>query len=85
TEALASLQDAPGVTGRVSPAVVSEDGAALEGVVQLRPDLGDGLADALDRVRDAAGKVPGTEVGIAGPAASQADLSDAFAGIDGLL
>ncbi|MBT2415087.1 MMPL family transporter [Streptomyces sp. ISL-12] len=85
TEALASLADAPGVTGRVSPAVVSEDGEALEGVVQLRPDLGDGLAGALDRVRDAAGKVPGTQVGIAGPAASQADLSDAFAGIDGLL
>lgn len=29
--------------------------------------------------------MPGTSVGIAGPAATQADLSDAFAGIDGLL
>ncbi|WP_320781748.1 MMPL family transporter [Streptomyces sp. CRN 30] len=85
TEALASLTGTPGVTGEVSPAVLAEDGKALEGVVQLRPDLGDGLADALDRIRDAAGEVPGTEVGIAGPAASQADLSDAFAGIDGLL
>ncbi|GAA4799243.1 MMPL family transporter [Streptomyces ziwulingensis] len=85
TEALASLSDAPGVAGRVSPAVLSEDGEALQGVVQLRPDLGDGLAGALDRIRAAAEQVPGTEVGIAGPAASQADLSDAFAGIDGLL
>jgi RND superfamily putative drug exporter len=85
TEALASLRGAPGVAGEVSPAVVSEDGKALQGVVPLRPGLGDGLADALDRIRDTAAKVPGTQVGIAGPAASQADLSDAFAGIDGLL
>ncbi|MGP2442781.1 MMPL family transporter, partial [Streptomyces sp. JW3] len=83
--ALASLKGAPGVTGQVSPAVVSKDGKALEGVVQLRPDLGDELAAALDRIRDAAGQVPGTEAGVAGPAAGQADLSDAFAGIDGLL
>ncbi|WP_086741913.1 MMPL family transporter [Streptomyces glaucescens] len=54
--ALAALADAPGVAGRTSPVLPSEDGQALQGVVQL-----------------------------AGPAASQADLSDAFAGIDGLL
>ena len=51
----------------------------------LRPDLGDGLPAALDRVREAAEGVPGTTVRLAGPAAGQADLSDAFAGIDGLL
>src|SRR5690606_23015800 len=39
----------------------------------------------LDDVREAVGDVPGTRAQIAGPAASQADLSDAFAGIDGLL
>ena len=37
---------------------------------------------AIDR---AASAVPGTSVRLAGPAATQADLSDAFAGIDGLL
>lgn len=68
----------------MSPAVPSEDGKALEAVVPLRPDLGDGLADMLDRIRSAAGRVPGTTVQLAGPAATQADLSDAF-GIDGLL
>ncbi|MFJ9738301.1 MMPL family transporter [Streptomyces sp. NPDC101166] len=83
--ALASLADAPGVTGRASPALLSQDGKAVQGVVPLRPDLGDGLAPALDRVRAAAERVPGTTVHLAGPAATQADLSDAFAGIDGLL
>ncbi|MER5718018.1 MMPL family transporter [Streptomyces sp. NPDC002132] len=83
--ALASLADAPGVAGRASPALLSQDGKALQGVVPLRPDLGDALAPALDRVRAAAERVPGTTVHLAGPAATQADLSDAFAGIDGLL
>ncbi|KOG43732.1 MMPL family transporter [Streptomyces resistomycificus] len=83
--ALASLGGTPGVVGEVSPALLSRDGAALQGVVQLRPDLGDRLPDALDRIRSAAEAVPGTTVRLAGPAASQADLSDAFAGIDGLL
>ncbi|MEV6612503.1 MMPL family transporter [Streptomyces sp. NPDC051051] len=84
-QALASLADAPGVAGRVSPALLSEDGKALEGVVPLRPDLGEELAPALERIRAAAERVPGTTVRLAGPAATQADLSDAFAGIDGLL
>lgn len=85
TAALASLKDGPGVTGQVSPALPSEDRQALEGVVQLRPDLGDELPDAIEHIRSAAEGVPGTVVGLAGPAASQADLSEAFAGIDGLL
>ncbi|MEV7069798.1 MMPL family transporter [Streptomyces sp. NPDC093990] len=83
--ALTSLADAPGVAGEVSPAIPSDDGKALEGVVPLRPDLGDTLPDALERIRSAAERVPGTTVRLAGPAATQADLSDAFAGIDGLL
>ncbi|MFG2923037.1 MMPL family transporter [Streptomyces sp. NPDC048305] len=85
TAALTSAQDGPGVTGKVSPALPSKDGEALEGVVQLRPDLGEELPDSLAHIREAAEKVPGTVVQLAGPAASQADLSDAFAGIDGLL
>ncbi|WP_239934386.1 MMPL family transporter [Streptomyces sp. CBG31] len=84
TRALASLADAGFTAGRPSPALASEDGKALEGVVPLRTDL-DELQPVLDEIKEAAGKVPGTEAVIAGPAASQADLSDAFAGIDGLL
>ncbi|MFH9553399.1 MMPL family transporter [Streptomyces sp. NPDC017435] len=83
--ALVSLADDEGVSGEVSPALLSDDGKAIEGVVPLRPDLGDRLAPTLDRIRAAAERVPGTTVRLAGPAASQADLSDAFAGIDGLL
>ncbi|MBT2878373.1 MMPL family transporter [Streptomyces albidoflavus] len=84
TRILASLADAGFTAGRPSPALASEDGEALEGVVPLRTDL-DELQPVLDEIKEAAGKVPGTEAVIAGPAASQADLSDAFAGIDGLL
>ncbi|GGW44860.1 putative membrane protein [Streptomyces lucensis JCM 4490] len=85
-KALASLAGDPALAGRAaSPPVVSDDERALQAVVPLRPDLGDRLPAALDRVREAAGQVPGTTVLLAGPAASQADLSDAFAGIDGLL
>jgi RND superfamily putative drug exporter len=85
TRALATLTDAPGLAGRTSPAVLSSDKEALQGVVPLRPDLGDSLSPTLDRVREAAERVPGTTVRLAGPAATQADLSDAFSGIDGLL
>ncbi|SFM61145.1 putative drug exporter of the RND superfamily [Streptomyces sp. cf124] len=82
---LASLADTPGVAGPVSPAFLSKDGDALQGVVPLRTDLGDALPDTLDRIRATAERLPGTTVQLAGPAASQADLADAFAGIDGLL
>ncbi|WP_369216137.1 MMPL family transporter [Streptomyces flavofungini] len=85
SRALRSLDGSPGTTGRASPALAAKDGRALQGIVQLRPDLGDGLPDVLDRIDEAAAKVPGTTAQLAGPAASQADLSDAFAGIDGIL
>lgn len=85
TRALESLDGAEGVAGRPSPALASEDGLALQGIVQLRPDLGEELPAVLERIEQAGGSVQGTSVQVAGPAASQADLSDAFAGIDGLL
>ncbi|MFF8553642.1 MMPL family transporter [Streptomyces sp. NPDC015501] len=85
TDALASLAGSEGVVGRPSPALPSEDGRALQGIVQLSPDLGDELPTVLERVEKAGASVSGTTVRLAGPAASQADLSDAFAGIDGLL
>ena len=84
TRALAGLRGDDAVT-TVSSALPSRDGEALRGVVGLPPDLGDELGAAVERVRDAARHVPGTDIGVAGPAASQADLSDAFAGIDGML
>ncbi|MFE6770576.1 MMPL family transporter [Streptomyces fimicarius] len=85
TGALASLAGGEGVVGTPSPALPSEDGLALQGIVQLSPDLGDELPKVLEEVDRAGASVSGTTVRLAGPAASQADLSDAFAGIDGLL
>ncbi|MFI8825728.1 MMPL family transporter [Streptomyces sp. NPDC053431] len=85
TRALSTLRGVEGVVGAPSPAFPSEDGEALRGVVPLRPDLGDDLPAALDRVEAAASTVPGTVAWLGGPAATQADLKDAFAGIDGLL
>ncbi|MBX9365620.1 MMPL family transporter [Streptomyces sp. WAC04114] len=85
TRAVAALAGKPGVVGRPSPALLSDDREAIQAVVQLEPDLGDELPTVLDAVREAARAVPDTTARIAGPAASQADLSDAFAGIDGLL
>ncbi|MCP9956703.1 MMPL family transporter [Streptomyces sudanensis] len=83
---LASLGGTPGVVGAASPALPSEDGEAWQGVLRLTPGLDDGrLPDVLDRVRAAAEEVPGTRAWLAGPAATQADLGEAFAGIDGLL
>ncbi|MFF0584586.1 MMPL family transporter [Streptomyces sp. NPDC003781] len=85
TRSVASLAGEPGVVGRASPVLPSGDGEALQAVVQVEPDLGDALPDVLARIADAAERVPGTRAQLAGPAASQADLSDAFSGIDGLL
>ncbi|MER7109725.1 MMPL family transporter [Streptomyces sp. NPDC000229] len=86
TRAVAGLAGEPGISAAPSPAVVSRDGEAMQAVVPLAPDLGEGLPAVLDEVRQAAQRVPGAaSVSIAGPAAAQADLSDAFAGIDGLL
>lgn len=85
TGALASLAGSDGVVGAPSPALPSKDGLALQGIVQLSPGLGDELPTVLESIDEAGASVPGTTVQLAGPAASQADLSDAFAGIDGLL
>lgn len=85
TAAVGALAGDAGVVGRPSPAVVSEDGKAMQAVVQLESDLGDELPPVLDEVHRAADTVPGATARIAGPAATQADLSDAFSGVDGLL
>ncbi|WP_326631413.1 efflux RND transporter permease subunit [Nonomuraea fuscirosea] len=85
TRALAALPGAPGVVGTPTPAFGSDDKRALRGVVQLSPDLSGGeLGDALKKI-DAKLPVDGMKTQLGGPAATRADLSDAFAGIDGVL
>ncbi|MFG3157781.1 MMPL family transporter [Streptomyces sp. NPDC048219] len=85
TRSVAGLDGAPGTVGPATPALPSDDGEALQAVVQVEPGLGERLPDVLGHIRGAAEQVPGTRAQLAGPAASQADLSDAFSGIDGLL
>ncbi len=85
TRAVGGLVGRPGIAAAPSPGLVSDDSQAIQAVVPLAPNLGEELPAVLEEVRQAAQRVPGTSVQIAGPAASQADLSDAFAGIDGLL
>ncbi|MEU5069527.1 MMPL family transporter [Streptomyces virginiae] len=85
TRALAGLAGKQGISRQPSPAQPSQDGQALQAVVALAPDLGDELPAVLEQIRDAADSVPALQAQIAGPAATQADLADAFSGIDGLL
>ncbi|MET8337446.1 MMPL family transporter [Streptosporangium canum] len=84
TRTLASLRGTAGVVGTPTPAIGSDDGKALQGVVQLSPDLEGSLGESLDRIGSAVA-VDGLRAQLAGPTATRADLSDAFAGIDGLL
>lgn len=84
TQALASLRGTEGVVGTPTPSIPSDDGRALQGVVQLGPDVEGSLGETLDRIGSAVA-VDGLRAQLAGPAATRADLSDAFAGIDGLL
>ncbi|MCK1798364.1 MMPL family transporter [Streptomyces sp. XM4193] len=87
--ALSGLGEARWSAGPASPPIVSEDGSALQAVVQVRADLPESEEETqpepVELIEQAAQKVPGTEVYVAGPAATAADLSEAFAGIDGLL
>ncbi|MFE7135364.1 MMPL family transporter, partial [Streptomyces sp. NPDC057638] len=85
TGALEGIGGSRLLAGAVSPALASDDGRALRAVVPLRADLGDGLKDALDEIGAEVRTVPGTTVHLAGPAAAQTDLKNAFSGIDGLL
>lgn len=76
---------ATGATGeRISPPIPSTDGRALQAVVPLREGQAE-PEELLDTAEKAIGTVPGTTVRLAGPAALQADLSGAFAGIDSVL
>ncbi|MBW8487621.1 MMPL family transporter [Actinomadura parmotrematis] len=82
--ALKSLAGSPDARGAASPPIPAPDGRALQAIVPLRADLAE-PDQAIDRLRAAARKVPGTTVSITGPAALRADLGGAFAGIDGIL
>lgn len=76
----------PGVEA-VSPVIPSPDGAAAQFIASYPADARDGLDESVPQLREtmAAGLPSGLAVHVTGPAGLAADLSAAFAGIDGLL
>ncbi|NLT25606.1 MAG: MMPL family transporter [Microbacteriaceae bacterium] len=83
-EALADVAEVADVN-EASPAIPSEDGLAAQAFIAIDADAE--LAPAVDGIRTAVTDANSTElqVNITGPAGFTADLSSAFAGIDGLL
>jgi len=85
TQSLRTAADAAGVTGDISPVLVSEDGLAAQAFVPIdvKLDLGDAVAELGKTLK---ASVPaGVDVFVTGPAGFTADLIAGFAGIDGLL
>lgn len=84
-EEVATLPELDGVDSGVSPAILSQDGLALQAFVPVKTDseIGDVVTAVGDQLRDAAPQ--GVAVHVTGPAGFTADLIDAFSGIDGLL
>ena len=85
SDAVAATTDIAGVGDDVSPALVSEDGKAVQAFVPIRSDadLGDVVAEIRASLDKAAPE--GVHVYITGPAGFSADLVAGFAGIDGIL
>lgn len=83
---IARITALPGVVSDgVSPAIVSDDGQAVEVVAAL--DTGVKPATTVDAMRTslADNAIDGVNVYVTGPAGLTADLTGAFAGIDGIL
>ncbi|MGV8845742.1 MMPL family transporter [Tessaracoccus sp.] len=84
SDTVASLTDLEGVDG-TSPLIPSEDGLAAQAFVPLSTDaeIGDVVSTVRDTLRE--GLPEGVSAHVTGPAGFTADLTEAFAGIDGIL
>lgn len=79
------IQDIEGVSGSVSPAIVSDDGSAAFLSANINEDAG--IQEVTEKIRETI-KDEGPEgvtTYVTGPAGFAADLNTAFAGIDGIL
>lgn len=85
TETAEALGDLDGVDGEISPPIPSEDGLAVQVFVPLDPDADLGALVTQVDAELAAALPAGLSSYVTGPAGFSADLSAAFAGIDGLL
>lgn len=84
-DVLETVVDLDGVEDDVSPPIPSEDGVAVQAFVPIDSDAdtADVVSVLSDELSD--GAPDGVTVYVTGPAGFTADLSQAFAGIDGLL
>lgn len=73
-----------GVLGGVSPPIPSQDGQALQVIVPIDANLGDGITDVVDEIRVIA-EDAGPDSFVTGPAGILGDFVVAFGSIDGLL
>ncbi|MFE5703877.1 MMPL family transporter [Rhodococcus koreensis] len=84
SDTAAAFAGSEGFGDEVSPPIPSADGHALQMFVPV--DSTGEVGDSVTELRDALGAAPdGLTVLVTGPAGQVADLSSAFAGIDGLL
>jgi putative drug exporter of the RND superfamily len=79
-----TAEDAGALAGQPSPPIPSADGAAVQAVLPLTPDLGDEIVTVIGDLR-AVVPVAGTDAFVTGPGGIFADFANGFAGIDGLL
>ena len=84
TQQLAEVRTVPKVVS-VTPLIPSQDGRALQAVVQLAGTDGMELTDAANAVRDEVQGSDGLSAYLTGPAGLLADLIAAFEGIDSTL
>lgn len=84
-QVLEDVVDMDGIEDEVSPPIPSDDGLAVQAFIPIDADAetSDVVSVLSDELRD--GAPDGVTVYVTGPAGFSADLSAAFAGIDGLL
>jgi len=83
-DVIADVSAIDGVGDDISPAIASDDGAAVQVFVPIEGDAD--LTDTVEAIRAPLEDAPdGMEAAVTGPAGFSADLVEAFSGIDGLL
>lgn len=86
-KAVASVADSKSVVGKVVGPIPSKDGKALEVIVPVDGTLGDQTVAVVNQLgtKLKADLPPGLSAYVTGPAGFAVDLTNAFAGIDGIL
>src|SRR5215218_2783402 len=83
-EAARVAEDAGALAAPPSPPIPSADGAAVQVLLPLDPEVGDEIVPLVEDLR-ATLAVEGTDTFVTGPGGIFADFANGFAGIDGLL